>query len=311
MTTYVLEPLRETLIGCFSPEHAPILTIDPGDTVRYRTLDAGWGLEPNDSEHPRRKFEPRNPGTDSGHCLVGPVAIRGAQPGMTLAIEIGAIIPGHYGNTFVGGWDHPVNQRFKIAEGTGERLHVWTLDTNTMIGRNQHGHSVALRPFMGVMGVAPPEAGLHPTPPPRRWGGNLDCKALTSGSTLYLPIGVEGALFYVGDGHAAQGDGEVCVTAIECPMERVELTFPLHDDMPLNAPRARTPEGWVTFGVHEDLEEAMYLALEEMVALMQTLYGIDQHDALGLASVTVDLRITQIVNGVRGVHAVLPYGAVR
>ncbi len=310
MTTHSLEPVRETTIGCFSPEHSPILTIDPGDTVRYRTLDAGWGIEPLlAADTPRKKIEPRDPETDSGHCLVGPVAIRGAQPGMTLAVEIGAIIPGTHGFCLVGGWEHPVNERFKITQG--EHLHAWTLDRSTMIGRNQHGHSVALKPFMGVMGVAPPEAGIHPTPPPRRWGGNLDCKALTSGSTLYLPVGVEGALFYVGDGHAAQGDGEVCITAIECPMDRVELTFHLRDDMPLNAPRARTPEGWVTFGLHEDLEEAMYLALEEMVALMQTLYGVSQRDALGLASVTVDLRITQIVNGVRGVHAVLPYGAVR
>jgi acetamidase/formamidase len=312
MPFHTLEPAPENLCGCFSREHAPILTLDPGDTVQYRTLDSGWGLEPLLTfKRPRQKAEPRAGESDAGHCLVGPVAIRGAGPGMTLAVEIGAVIPGNYGFTLAGGWDHPVNRRFGIAEGVGERIHTWTLDPAAMTGRNQHGHTVSLKPFMGVMGVAPPEPGRHDTPPPRKWGGNLDCKLLTSGATLFLPIGVEGALFYVGDGHAVQGDGEVSVTAIECPMERVELTFHLREDMPLERPRARTPEGWVTFGLHEDLNEATWQALEDMLALMQSLYTIDQRDALALASLTVDLRITQIVNGVRGVHAVLPHGAVR
>ncbi len=312
MPTHRLEPVRDNLIGCFSRDHQPILTIDPGDTVVYRTLDAGWGVERLTTfDPPRRKFEPLNPETDSGHCLIGPVALRGAQPGMTLAVEIGTIIPGSYGFTLAGGWDHPVNRHYNIAEGTDERIHTWTLDAATMTGRNQHGHTIALRPFMGVMGVAPVEEGVHSTPPPRRWGGNIDCKALVSGSTVYLPIGVEGALFYVGDGHGVQGDGEVSVTAIECPMERVSLTFHLRQDMPLNTPRAQTPEGWVTFGFDENLETAMYQALDEMLVLMQTLYRIDQRDALALASLAVDLRITQIVNGSRGVHAVLPYGAIR
>lgn len=311
MPILTLEPIRANLIGCFSRDHQPIATIDPGDTVRYRTLDSGWGLEPLVTfDPPRRKLEPRNEATDSGHCLIGPIAIRGARPGMSLAVEIGAIIPGTYGYCGAGGWDHPVNRHFNIVEG-GDCMHAWTLDPAAMTGRNQYGHTVTLKPFMGVMGVAPPEPGIHQTPPPRRWGGNLDCKALTAGSTLYLPVGVEGALFYVGDGHAAQGDGEVSVTAIECPMERVELTFHVREDVPLERPRACTPQGWITFGLHEDLNEATYQALEDMLALMQSLYRIDLRNALALASLTVDLHITQIVNGVLGVHAILPHGAVR
>ena len=164
---------------------------------------------------------------------------------------------------------------------------------------------------MGVMGLPPAEAGVHSTSPPRIWGGNLDCKLLGPGSTLYLPISVPGALFSVGDGHGAQGDGEVSGTAIECPMERLDLTFDLREDSTLTTPRAKTPDAWLTFGLHEDLNEAMRLALADMLTLMSDLLRVDRREALALASVSVDLRVTQVVNGVCGVHAVLPHGAVR
>jgi len=161
------------------------------------------------------------------------------------------------------------------------------------------------------MGMPPDEPGKHPTPPPRYCGGNIDCKELTAGSSLFLPIPVEGGLFSVGDGHAAQGDGEVSVLAIECPMERVELTFQLHPEMALTMPRIRTPNAWMTLGFHEDLLEATYLALEGMLTLISEQYGVDRRNALALASVVVDMRVTQIVNGVRGAHAVLADGAIR
>jgi acetamidase/formamidase len=311
VSSYTLEPTHASLRGVISREHPPILTIASGDSVRYRTLDAGWGLEP--FLHPgqaRRKFEARGE-HDRGHALIGPIAIEGATPGSVLEVQIGTIRPASYGYCVAGGWPHPVNQRLGIVDDHHETLHAWTLDNERMVGHNQHGHTVALRPFMGVMGLAPDEAGLLPTAPPRFCGGNLDCKELTAGSSLFLPVALEGALFYVGDGHAAQGDGEVSVTAIECPMDQVDLTFFVHTDRTLTMPRAKTAAGWLTFGVHENLEEAMYLALEGMVALIQELLGVAHTDALALASVTVDLRITQIVNGVRGVHAVLPHGAIR
>ena len=313
MNTYHIEPERRTLHGHFSRDLPPVLTIEPGDTVVYRTLEAGWGLEPRDPARPDvspRRFEPRNPETDSGHALCGPIAIRGAEPGMTLAVEIKEIRPGTWGWNGAGGWPHPVNERFGLLDsGT---LFRWELDAETGTARNQHGHTVTLRPFMGVMGMPTDEPGILSTAPPRATGGNLDCKELIAGSTLYLPIAVPGGLFSVGDGHAVQGDGEVSVLAIECPMERVELTFQLLPDMPLHSPRASTPAGWVTLGLHEDLNEATYLALGTMLDLMQEQDpALTRSDALALASLVVDLRVTQIVNGVRGVHAVLPHGAIR
>jgi acetamidase/formamidase len=187
----------------------------------------------------------------------------------------------------------------------------WTLDPDALIGRDQYGHSVALGPFMGVMGMPPDEPGLHPTQPPRASGGNIDCKELVPGSSLFLPISVRGALFSVGDGHAAQGDGEVCQTAIECPMQRVELSFRLRSDLRLRTPRALTPKGWISFGFHPDLDEAMFIAVEAMIDLLEGLLGLDRRRALALASVTVDFHVTQVVNGAKGVHALLPHGAIR
>jgi acetamidase/formamidase len=313
MARYTIEPERRTLHGSFSRELEPVLTIDPGDTVCYRTLDAGWNLEQRrstvESERPR-KFEPRDQERDNGHALCGPIAIRGAQPGMTLAVRIKELRPGPWGWTASGGWHTPLNQRLGLdTQGT---FLLWTLDAEQMTGRDQHGHTVGLRPFMGILGMPPDEPGWHPTPPPRTTGGNIDCKELVAGSTLYLPIAVRGGLFSVGDGHAAQGDGEISCTAIECPMERVELEFDLLPDLRLTMPRANTPAGWITFGFHSDLYEATMIALEAMVELIQAEYRLDRPEAAGLASVVVDLRITQLVNGgILGVHALLPHGAIR
>jgi acetamidase/formamidase len=309
---YTIEPNQRTIHGAFSRDIAPILTIAAGDTVRFRTLDADWNLAPRQStrydERPAQ-FTPRPPGQEDGHPLCGPVAIDGALPGMTLAVEINAIHPGRWGFTQVGGWSHPVHRRLDTA-GEGTYL-LWTLDATTLQGRNQYGQTVALHPFMGIMGMPPAEPGLHSTVPPRVTGGNIDCKELVAGSMLYLPIAVPGGLFSVGDGHAAQGDGEVCVTALECPMAQVDLTFHLHQDLRLETPRANTPRGWITFGFHEDLNEATMIALEAMVALMGELYRMDRHHALAMASLVVDLRITQIVNHICGVHALLPHGAIK
>src|SRR5438477_1843029 len=187
---------------------------------------------------------------------------------------------------------------------------AWTLDADNMMARNRLGHISALHPFMGVMGMPPDEPGVQPTAPPRPCGGNIDCKELVAGSTLYLPISVPGALFSVGDGHAVQADGEVSGTAIECPMERVELTFRLNDTLRITTPWANTPAGWLTLGFHEDLNEATYIALQAMLDLLTSRYRMERAEALAMASLLVDMRITQIVNGVRGVHALLPHGAI-
>jgi acetamidase/formamidase len=167
-----------------------------------------------------------------------------------------------------------------------------------------------MRPFLGIMGMPPGEPGRHSTTPPRACGGNIDCKELVVGSSLYLPIPVDGALFSTGDAHALQGDGEVAGPALECPMERAELEFVLHPDLHLARPRAHTPAGWVTFGFDADLDEAMAVALSDMLDLLVELGGGDRKQAMALASLLVDLRVTQVVNGVRGVHAIVSHDAL-
>jgi acetamidase/formamidase len=310
LATYHIEPERRTLHGHFSRDLSPILSIDPGDTVVYRTLDAGWTLEPEREDGtPRRHFEPRDKDLDSGHALCGPVEIRGAKPGMTLEIAINRIVPGPFGWTWAGDWPSDGTDPFGLHGK--EAVLYWTLDRETMTGRDRPGHTIALHPFMGVMGMPPNEPGVHITAPPRPCGGNIDCKELVQGSTLYLPISVPGALFSVGDGHAAQGDGEVSSTAIECPMDVVDLTFRLRDDMYISTPRANTPAGWITLAFHEDLNVATRVTINAMLGLMAEQYKVERAEALALASVVVDMHITQIVNGVSGVHAILPHNAIR
>ncbi len=311
MATWHIEPTRENLHGHFSTDLTPILRIQSGDTVTARTLDAGWSLEgPRAIGERSPKVEPRDPELDNGHCLVGPIFMEGAQPGMTLEVQINEVQVGSWGWTVAGGWKHQVNEWFGFLEGH-TTYHLWTLDGEKMVGQNQNVLEVTLRPFLGVLGMPPAAPGRHSTAPPRATGGNLDCKELIAGTTLYLPIEVEGAYFSLGDGHAVQGDGEASVTAIECPMKHVSLTLRLLDDMSLRAPRAKTKDAWITFGLNEDLQKATFQALEEMVDLISHKYEMKRLDALAMASLVVDLRITQIANGVQGVHAVLPFDAIR
>ncbi len=306
MAYYSIEPERKNLRGSFSREYEPILVIDSGDTIRYRTLDAGWGLEPPTAPGvPRSKIEPRARPEDEGHALCGPIAVRGAEPGMALEIDIDVVEPGAWGWTYTGGWWSELSKQLGASEQ--EQLLSWRLDRQALTGENQYGQRLRLRPFMGVLGLVPDQPGILSTMSPFPTGGNIDCKELVAGSKLFLPIAVPGALFSVGDGHAAQGDGEVCGEAIECPMDRVELTFHLVKNLRITTPRAETPAGRITFGFHQDLNQATVIAVNAMLDWMSEIYKMERDRALGLASLVVDLRITQIVNGACGVHAVLPY----
>jgi acetamidase/formamidase len=159
--------------------------------------------------------------------------------------------------------------------------------------------------------MPPAEPGVHSTGPPRPCGGNIDCTELVAGTKLFLPIPVDGALFSAGDGHARQGDGEVSQTAIECGLERLQLTLTVRDEPQLDMPLAWTQEAWVAFGFDEDLDTAAAIATNAMLDLMERELALERREALGLASVVVDLRVTQVVNGVQGVHAVLRHDAIR
>jgi acetamidase/formamidase len=205
--------------------------------------------------------------------------------------------------------DTPVTQRLGLASGPPAWL-LWDLDPDAGQATCDLGFSRGLAPFLGVMGMPPAEPGEHSTIPPRAaGGGNIDCKELVAGSTLFLPVTVPGALLYLGDGHAAQGDGEVGGTAIECPMT-TEAVIGLALDRPVAGIHAETPAGRITFGFSADLNVAMGDALEAMVGWMQVLFGLGPATALALAGTCVDMRITQVANQTWGVHAVLPAGVL-
>ena len=287
--------------GHFDRDLAPKVSVGPGEAVRLSTLASGWKSAPGGARHPL--WTP-----DAGHALTGPVEVRGARAGQTLSVRVDAVVPASWGTTYAGRRDNAYTRAYGL-EGA-EAVHRWDLDPVAGTGRNQHGHTVALRPFLGVIGMPPPEPGRHSTIPPRRWGGNLDCRELVAGSTLFLPVPVDGALLSAGDGHAAQGDGEVSGTAIECGMDRVELTLDVLDEE-TTAPYARTPAGWLTLGLGATLDEAAYAALNGMFDLLGRLHGLARADAVALASVAVDLRVTQLVNETVGAHALLSDGAIR
>jgi acetamidase/formamidase len=279
VTVHELPLEQRTLHGHFSRDLEPVLTVDPGDSVRISVPNAGWRLESGE------QLVSRDPSVDDGHALAGPIDVHGARAGQTLEVRIEEVRAGSWGWTG-GGADTELR---------------WELEGD--VGR-AGGHTVRLAPFLGVLGMPPPEPGVHSTAPPRRSGGNIDCKELVAGTTLLLPIPVDGALFSAGDGHAAQGDGEVSGTAIECPAE-AQLTLDVRADLPLEWPIARTANAWLTFGFDEHLGRAARIAVDGMLDLMERELGLARDDALAFASIVVDLRVTQVVNGSLGVHAVL------
>lgn len=307
MSIHRLDPTPDTVADTFNNATPPVLTVDPGDTVVVRSLDAHGYLQPQQEpgEQAPRMFDGFR-----GHCLSGPIEVRGAQPGTVLAVRLVSLRPDNWGWTVAGTKDNWLNRRLGLTDFPPSHL-LWDLDVENGTGTNDRGQTVNLAPFLGVIGMPPAEPGDCSTIPPRTvGGGNIDCRDLVAGSTLYLPVTVPGARLLLGDGHAAQGHGEVSGTAIECAMT-TEVVLDLTSRPPVQGIHATTPAGRITFGFHENLNEAMADALDGMLGWVQSLYGMDKTTALALASPSVDLRVTQVANQVWGVHAVLPAGAIR
>ncbi|MGD2071787.1 MAG: acetamidase/formamidase family protein [Gemmatimonadota bacterium] len=313
VTTHSLRFDVDAMHGAFSPDLEPVVEIASGDAVLGETADVGWGLEPPTDEVSLRKKLDR-PGTPRyrGPALLGPVAVRGADPGTVLEVRIDELRPASWGWTWSGGPGEArpeVNRRLGVLSAS-PRLTRWTLDLDRGVAATAEGREVALRPHLGVMGLAPGAPGWHSGWAARQTGGNLDCSELVVGTSLFLPVEVEGGLLSFGDGHAAQGDGEIGGTAIECRMERVALTLSVRRDMALALPAARTPDGWVTLGYGAGLDEAALRAARGMVALLASELGVDAFEATALASVAASLRVTQMVNESVGVHAFLDHEAL-
>ncbi len=273
----------------------PALEIDPDDTVVFTFRDVTDNqITPNSTA-----ADIANLDWDRIYPLAGPVFVKGAQPGDTLEVEILDLHPLGWGWTGILPGFGLLEEEF-----TEPYLHIWDLSPGTYAWFKP-GIRVPLDPFCGTMGVAPAEPGPHPVMPPGKFGGNMDIRHLTVGTRLFLPVQVEGALFSAGDCHAAQGDGEVCVTGIECPMFGA-LRFRLHKGRSIPTPQFQTPgpltakydsKGYyATTGIGPDLMEAARDALRHMIDHMTSTYGLTPEEAYVLASITVDLKISEVVD---------------
>jgi acetamidase/formamidase len=290
--------------GFYDHSIPPVLTIHSGDTVLFETMhlfDDGVekGLTFEKLGKLRQPYIDQNIGP---HTLTGPVYVNEAETGDVLEIKIKKITPRTYGfNVIFPGTGGTLPEDF--PEGRIKEFH---LDWENKQATFAPGIVIPLRPFLGSMGVAPKEPGRSHSGPPMPFGGNIDCKELVEGTTLFLPVHVQGALFSCGDAHAAQGDGEVCLTALETALTEAELQIMVRKDLNLEYPRFETPTHWGTMGFHENLDEAAKIALKGMIKLLEFEKELDRYEAYALCSLQADLRVTQVVDGNKGIHAMMP-----
>ena len=305
MANHRLDAAPETVHwGYFDAKLRPLLSVASGDTVTISTVSGMASQMPAPPlvvPKALAAIQQSVPQKLPGHICTGPVAVRGARAGQVLEVRIKAIEL-HYD------WGYNVIR--PLVGALPDDFHDTTLihiplDRQKNVGKLPWGLDLPLAPFFGVMAVAPPPAwGMVSTLPPRRNGGNLDNKELVAGTTLYLPIHVDEALFSVGDGHGAQGDGEVCITAIETGLIG---TFELHvrGDMSLEWPLAETPTHMITMAFDPDLDDCVVIALRQMIDLVARRAGITREQAYTLCSLAADLRVTQVVNGNKGIHVMM------
>ena len=290
--------------GFFDATLPPIVTVSSGDEVTMNTVSGGPNVLPGEGFHiPPELLEIHAGGLPAmpGHILTGPVAVEGAMPGDVLQIDILDVkLRQDWGYNFIRPLAGTLPQDFAQTHHT-----TIPLDAARGEATLPWGAKLPLAPFFGVMAVAPPAAwGRISTIEPRAHGGNLDNKELVAGSTLYLPVMAEGGLFSCGDGHGAQGDGEVCVTAIETALQgRFRLT--IRRDMDVTYPEAETPTHLITMGMHPDLDVCVEIALRRMITLLSDRLGISRAEAYMFCSLAGDLRITQTVNREKGVHMMM------
>ena len=310
MSEHKLESSPKTVHwGYFDATLEPVLSVSSGDEVTISTISGDKPVLPGPGytvlpEH-REVIERMRPGLP-GHILTGPVHVEGADPGDVLQVDILDVKPRQDW-----GFNYSAPLKGALPDDFDEiTLATIAIDIERNVGRLPWGLELPLAPFFGVMGVAPPPAwGRVSTIQPRANGGNLDNKELVAGSTLYLPVFVEGALFSAGDGHGCQGDGEVNVTAIETALQgRFRLT--VRKDMSLTMPRAETDTHYITHGIDPVLDNAAKQALREMLTLIQEKSNLSKEDAYTLCSIAADLRVSQIVNQHKGIHVMLKKSAL-
>ena len=299
--------------GTFSSAYAPVVTIASGDTVVLECVSGGPDAMPPAGSGmvvppALAAIHAANLPRAGGHIVTGPVAVAGAEPGDMLEVRIDKIELGaDWG--FCG--FRPLAGTLPLDFKAPFLTHI-PVDRARGVCRMPYGVELTLAPFFGVMGVAPPPAyGTISTVQPREHGGNLDNKELIAGTTLFLPVHAAGALFSAGDGHGVQGDGEVCINALEICLTG-SFTLILHKktgtDALLSYPRAETKTHFITMGMHEDLDQAMQQALRQMIGFICSRSNLSREQAYQFCSLAVDFRVTQTVNGEKGIHGMLRKG---
>src|SRR5882672_224350 len=300
--------------GFFDASLKPVLTIDSGDIVRLETASGNpryfESIGVPKEKIPAELYAIYEGVEETGrgdHTLNGPIAIRGAMPGDTLEIRIRSVdvrLP-------IAGQSFVPNRGLLPEEFPYEKARVLWIDLTRKTVEYAPGIEVPVKPFWGVIGVAPPlSMGRVSSGPPNVFGGNLDNPDLGTGSTLYLPVHVPGALLSIGDGHAVQGHGEVCLSAVETSLKG-EIQVILHKKHRLRWPRAETATHYITMGLDADLDEAAKIATREMLDFLVERKGLSRENAYMLASSAMDLVVTQAVDGTKGIHAMMPKGIFR
>ncbi len=297
---------EEAYNGMLRADIPPALTIDDGDTVVFNTLMLlGGKLSPEMTFD--EMFAVRGGMIEKGlgtYAFTGPFHINGAEPGDVLEVQVKRLVPGKHAVTHI--YPDPLGIG-GLPEGFDKGwLKGIYLSEDRKSFEFAPGITIPTRPFLGTMVVAPRPGEVLPPAVPGYFAGNMDNKELVAGTTLYVPVNVPGALFMAADAHAVQGDGEVSIAAAETYFEEAELKFVVRKDMKLTYPMAESPTHWITMGFHKDLDEAMKIAIRESIAFLMREKKLTREEAYSLCSLSVDFHVTQVVDGDKGIHGMIP-----
>jgi acetamidase/formamidase len=297
--------LETTQWGWFDNAEAPVLRVNSGDTIVMETMMHSHNqVVPGTSIEQIKKLRTDFPGRGP-HSLTGPIYIEEAQPGDVLKVTLNKIVPRAYATNFnVPG----LFGEFPSVYQDGQVKYLY-LDLDTMTTEFLPGVVVPLRPFPGTMGVARKQPGRYSSVPPGEYAGNMDIRDFVAGSTLYVPVYVPGALLWSGDSHAAQGNGEVNLTAIETAYKEFNITVKVIKGKPLDFPRIETPKSWITMGFDPDLNKAWAQAKMQTAVLLSELRSISAEQAERLMTRVSDCRVSQVVNVKKGIHCLSPKNA--
>jgi acetamidase/formamidase len=303
--THALKSAPETVHwGYLDAALKPVLRIASGDRIRVETVSGSAAQMPRSGYAVLPEMSPIHAAHQpflGPHILTGPVWVEGAEPGDTLQVDVEDVtLRQDWGYNLIS----PLKGTLPEDFPEGRLIHI-PIDRERRVATLSWGAEIALRPFFGILANAPrPSYGKVTSVVPREFGGNMDNKELIAGATLYLPVFNPGALFSVGDGHGVQGDGEVCLSALETALAGT-FRLTVRKDLRLTFPRAATPTHFITMGMDEDLDDAAKQAVREMIRFLGQNAGLPAADAYTLCSLACDLRVTQLVDGNKGVHAMI------